>query len=131
MANLSAKMVFQLLLMLTLVIQPVMTAYAMASMPVSMQHTGSAAVQEREACHSMKQTVADTHHGAHQMADDDATANADMGDCCHSGACCSFAVFDVVSFGFIPSPAFSAQLPISWGSVVLSSEFKPPRTLLS
>lgn len=126
MANLSGKVVFQLLLILTLVFQPVMTAYAMASMPVLMQHDSAASKQGHDACHTMKQAMSDSQHDDFQ-----GLGNSDMSDCCYSGACCSIAVFDATGLIFIPSLAFSAQLPVFWGDVILSSEFKPPRYLLS
>jgi hypothetical protein len=126
MAIFSGKTVFKLLLIITMVIQPVAVSYAMASMNHASQSAAASGKAGHEQCHMTNHELADTQHDSHGS-----TGNSDMGDCCHAAGCCPVAVLAIDSTLEISTPSFSAQFSTTWGNVILPSEVKPPRRFLS
>lgn len=126
MAMFSGKIVFKLLLIITMVIQPVAVAYAMASMNHAPLSVATSSKTGHEQCHMTNHETADTQHDSHGSSD-----KSDMGDCCNGAACCPVAVLTINSTLELSAPSFSAQFYISWGNVILPSEVRPPRNFLS
>ncbi|MCF6280743.1 MAG: hypothetical protein L3J28_00805 [Candidatus Polarisedimenticolaceae bacterium] len=116
MANSVGKSMTKLLLIITLMFQPVMLSYAMASMVHSHQQATS----------SMD------HHTLHKMGDQhasdaDASDNI-LDDCCNSAACCPAATIVATEIArSAPSTLFIHFYSPSWPVIDLSAEIKPPR----
>ena len=125
MANVNAKIVFKLLLIVTMVIQPVAITHAMASMGHSQYQASFVSEQSHDGHHEMHQDVPDVQHDSHESSD-----NSDMNNCCNSAACCPAALVDITTLERMPAPEYSTHLHISWEGVILPSEIKPPQSLL-
>ena len=123
MANINAKIVFKLLLIVTMVIQPVAITHAMASMDHSQHQASFANKQSHDGHHVMNQDIPDAQH-------DESTGNSDMNNCCNTAACCPAALVDITTLERTPVPEYSTHLHISWEGVILPSEIKPPQSLL-
>ena len=121
MANLTVKIIFKLLLIITMVIQPVAITHAMASMDHSQHQTSFANKQS----HEMHQDVPDAQHDSHESSD-----NSDMNNCYNSAACCPAALVGMSNLEQMPAPEYSAYLHTSWEGVILPSKIKPPQSLL-
>ncbi len=115
--------VIKLLLIITMVVQPVMASYAMASMS-HLQHPPVAVVeQDHDGHHSMHQEMS----GTQQQDDDDMSA---MNDCCNSTACCPAAVVEIVVMPYNNDSDFSISSYTVGDGIDLPAEIKPPRPLL-
>jgi len=122
------KTLLKLLLLITLVVEPVMFSYAMAGM--GHHHGANNSMAAEYGLHfqsSMSHDMAMPDDSSHQQHDKVKTA---MNDCCSTPACCPAVVSgfvlpvnDVFSETYLP-------LNVSWAGIVLPSEIKPPRSLL-
>lgn len=116
MANSIGKAFLKLLLVITLMFQPVVLSYAMASMDHSHQPV----------------TVSMPHHvmddaGVQQSAHDDVN-NSVSDDCCSSAACCPAATISSVEMTrSVPNRVFTLHYSSSWEVIDLPAEIKPPR----
>jgi hypothetical protein len=131
MANLTGKMVFKLLLIVTLAIQPIANTYAMASMSHSQPANATTSEQLHSGHHVMsqydlKQDVSEVHHDNHDHAN-----NGDINDCCDTSACCPAAIVDIYFLDQVPTPSYSAHFHNSLEGVILPSEIKPPQRIFS
>jgi len=118
------KKLIQLMLIVTMVVQPVALSYAMAGMD-----------------HSQHMAVMENHtgeHAAHDMSGmavkqlDDATQDdgtSAMNDCCNSAACCPATVVDISALSDQPTRLYSFFTHTSWEAIALPAEVKPPRPL--
>ena len=122
MANINVKIVFKLLLIITMVIQSVAITHAMASMDHSQHQASFVSEQGHDGHHEMHQNVPDVQH--------DSSDNSDMNNCCNSAACCPAALVGMSNLEQMPAPEYSAYLHTSWEGVILPSEIKPPQSLL-
>ena len=125
MANVNAKIAFKLMLIITMVIQPVAITHAMASMDHSQHQVSFANKQSHDGYFEMHQDVPDAQHDSHESSD-----NSDMNNCCNSAACCPAALVGISNLEQMPAPEYSTYLHISWEGVILPSEIKPPQSLL-
>ncbi len=127
MKKLTGKIVFKLVLMIIMVIQPVAVTHAMASMDYSHHRTASvSADMHHDEHHQMMNHEQMDGHIGHQESSDN---NSDMNDCCNTSACCPAAIFEIMTLEHIQAPEYSAHLHTSWKGVILPSETKPPRRL--
>ncbi len=123
MARITGKLL-KLLLIITMVFQPVMVSYAMTSMNHS-QHLATAAVEQGH----------DDHHAMHQdtsvtlQQDDDGDVSV-MSDCCNSAACCPAAVVEIDVMPYDNDTGFSISPYTVRDGIDLPAEVKPPRPLL-
>ena len=114
------------MLIVTMVVQPVALAYAMAGM----DHSQHMAVMENHAGEHAA-------HGMGGMADKqlDGAAQDDgmsaMNDCCNSAACCPATVVDISVLSHQPTGLYSFSTHSSWEAIALPAEVKPPRPLFS
>jgi hypothetical protein len=121
------KKLIQLMLIVTMVVQPVALSYAMAGMDHSQHMSASVIVMEHHT----------DEHAAHGMAAkqlDDATQGdgaSAMNDCCNSAACCPAAVLEISVLSHQPTGLYSFSTHSSWEGIALSAEVKPPRPLFS
>jgi hypothetical protein len=109
------KNLLNILLIITLVVQPVMFTYAMASM--SHGHHVSMAMS-----HDMN-----THHA---MQIDDASSSSSsvmLDDCCKTPACSPAVLTSSLDVQHIPAVHHDLSFNVSMMSVDLPSENKPPR----
>ncbi len=114
MASSIKNLLLKLLLVITLMIQPVMLSYAMASMDHSQQHVAASV----------------DHHIMGEMSDHQASLddNSALDDCCSSAACCPAALIVASELvRSIPSVQFTRDYISSWPAVDLPAEIRPPR----
>jgi len=113
-----AKTSLTFLLLTTLVIQPVMFSYAMASMS---HHDG----------HMMMNTSHQMDHGAmhdHTMSSDTDEQSSVLDNCCASPACAGapLSSFDLsITRHITPYTLTSSHF---WSGIIIPSEIKPPRS---
>lgn len=125
MANLTGKLVFKILLIIAVIIQPIANTYAMVNMDHA-QHLKSITVeQHHDGHHAMSQGVSDVQHDSHKHDDNS------MSDCCDTSACCPAAIVGFNTLAHIPVTFFSTHLYISLQGVTLSSEIKPPQRIFT
>jgi len=117
------------LLLVTLVVEPVMFSYAMAGM--GHHHDANNSMTAEFGLHfqsSMSHDISTPDNALHQQRH---KVKKVMDDCCSSPACCAA----VVSTFVLPDNEFlyESYLPFNmfWKGIVLPSETKPPRSLLS
>jgi len=129
MANRFKKLI-QLMLIVTMVVQPVALSYAMAGMDHSQHMSASVIVMENHT----------DEHAAHGMGGmaakqlDDATqgdGKSAMNDCCNSAACCPAAVLEISVLSHQPTELYSFTTHSPWEAIALPAEVKPPRPLFS
>ena len=117
--------VIKLLLIITMVVQPVMASYAMAAMNHSQHQAATVVEQGHEGHHAMHQGMTPMQQ---QQDDDDMSA---MNDCCNSAACCPAAVVEIVVMPCNSDSDFSISPYTVRDGIDLPAEIKPPRPLLS
>lgn len=115
MTSLIKNLLLKLLLAITLVFQPVVLSYAMASMD-----------------HAHQQVVASMdHHVMGEMSDHHASfdgSNNMLDDCCSSATCCPAAMVVANELArSIPRVQFTRDYISSWPVVDLPAEIRPPR----
>ncbi|TPW15621.1 MAG: hypothetical protein FD130_1169 [Halothiobacillaceae bacterium] len=125
MANLKGKVILQWLLVITLVIQPVVVSYAMASM--SFTHSTSLPAEQGHAMHHMMaDSVTDTTNTQQQDQDN---SNAD--NCCNTAACCPAALLYTDTFVYKTTSSTYLYVPLALDDVDPPVAFKPPRKHLT
>lgn len=123
MVNLKGKSISKLLLIITMVIQPVMFSYAMASMDHSHQAPSSLA-HEQTGDHAMNEGMADTHdQNAHE-------GDSALDNCCNTAACSPASVMSVITVPYVPKSQYIVSAASTLRSIDLPTEIKPPRSLL-
>lgn len=121
------KTVLKLLLLITMVVEPVLLSYAMAG---GTYPHGGAAVMEK-GCNSVSMShdmdMDDDESSGHRTPGDGYSTGHD--NCCSTPAC-GMAVLPIF---FIPAierhSQHFASFDLFWDGVILSSEAKPPRSL--
>jgi len=126
MATLYRKIAFKLLLIITMVIQPVAIVHAMAGMNHSQYQAMNSSMQSHDEHHSVHHAALDIQQEAHETEDDSL-----MNDCCNTSACCPAAAVGITSVEHMPAPVYSVLPHISWEGVILPSETKPPKRFFS
>ncbi len=123
-------LLLRLLLIAIMVLQPVVSAYAMAAMDHNPGDAASQAMQDHE-----------MDHGVMQQAMDEDALSTSMEDCCTSNAAClmaacpmtacSAALFmDTISALKIEITSVVPAYQLSWAGISLPTEIRPPRSLL-
>lgn len=116
--------VIKLLMIITMVVQPVVVSYAMAAMNHS-QHQATAVVEQgHDGHHAMM------HQGMSPMQHQDNDDMSAMNDCCNSAACCPAAVVEIVVMPYNSESDFSISPYTVRDGIDLPAEIKPPRPLL-
>jgi len=116
----------RILLIAIMVIQPAVSAYAMAAMSHSPNSTPSQAMPD----HKMG-------HGAAHQATDEETSSVSMENCCASNATCSMMSCNVALLQNITLAVTSETTSVvlayqvAWVGISLPTEIKPPRNTLS
>lgn len=128
MVNFAGKNILGLLLVITMVIQPVAFSYAMTGMVSGMDHSQHQASASVEKNHNGHHVMDESRSTVQQQAHDDGAEM--MTDCCNSAACCPAAVVDLAVVQHTSATLFSFFSRPSWVGVEPPAEIKPPRTLL-
>jgi len=130
------KITLKLLLIIVMVIQPVLVSYAMAGMLDSHHQALAVAGQAGEGSIANSDASAPAHYAGWVQNDNpinesgvDGDSNTN-GDCCNSAQCCPAAVVDVDVLLHAQNPIFFTPFLLSWEGVSLSTEIRPPRSLL-
>lgn len=124
MANFSIKVVFQFLLIMTMVVQPVALTYAMAGVDHSKHHQSPVVAEHgHDDHHGMHHDLMSAH--GHEYGD-----GSVMSDCCDTSACCPAVLIDTVAAEPLPILIYPIHLHTAWQAVILPSEMKPPRRFL-
>ncbi len=116
----------KMLLVAVMVFQPVVSAYAMATMG----HASSSVTTQAMLDHKMD-------HGMMRQTMGENASPASMGDCCASSAtcpmmACSVALLqDALSVATITTSLVIPAYQISWAGISLPTEIRPPRNILS
>jgi len=123
MTKFNGKKTLKLLLIITMMVQPMAFSYAMASM----DHTDHPVSTPTEQGHRQ-------HHAMHGNASVSQQQNHDNGagtsnDCCNNAMCCAAIMVETEVISFIPNDAFSSFHSSSWEGINLSAESKPPRNI--
>jgi hypothetical protein len=122
MANLQGKTIVKLLLLITLVIQPVSIAYVMASMGQS--HHAQSPLSVHNGGHADNSNMTDTHDQYSPVA------SGEPENCCLSAVCSPASVMSDCSVAHVKSSQYIATTVASLISIDLPAEIKPPRNLL-
>ena len=126
------KTLLKLLLLVTMVVEPVLLSYTMAG--VGHQHSGFGMTSELKQEHGAEHSSS-SHHSMHMMHDTAAhhvnmEDSGEMENCCATPACAAAAMQSLsILDAEIHTPMYTA-LHVSWKAIVLPSDTKPPRQLL-
>jgi hypothetical protein len=120
-----------LLLIVTMVVQPMAFSYAMAGVDHTSHHTlvsqdhssvsheHSSVSQEHSSVSQEHSSVAQDHHDRDVLI-----------DCCNSAVCCGAVALDAEMNLHVPNAACYVSPSSSWEGVDLPTEIRPPRNLL-
>jgi len=114
---------FKLLLIITMVIQPVTFSYAMASMDLS--HDLSSLAPGHDGDHAMNENMVDTHdQNVHQEG------GSGFDNCCYTAVCSPASMVNATTVPHVPNSQYIVSIAPALKSIDLPTEIKPPRSLL-
>jgi hypothetical protein len=124
MTEFKGKRGLKLLLIITMVVQPVAFSYVMAGMDHSYHQISGSLEQSHHGHHAMNGDVSPV-----QQQDHDSGAGT-LNDCCNNAMCCAAITVDAEVALLVPSSAYSLSPSSSWEGIDLPTEFRPPRSFL-
>lgn len=119
MANCRAKTTLKLLLIITMVMQPMAFTYAMACTDHSHRPASISAGHSHDEHHATNDNVSDAQQQHHDGA-------GVLVDCSDSAVCYAAVVVDAEAIVYVPNTAISASYSSSWEGVDLPTEIRPP-----
>lgn len=121
MADCKGKTTLKLLLIVTMVMQPMAYSYAMARTDHSHRHASISAGHNHDEHHAMDDPVSDAQHQPHNGA-------GVLVDCCDSAVCYAAVVVDAEALSYMQNSAITTSSSSSWKGVDLPTEIRPPRS---
>lgn len=114
---------FKLLLIITMVIQPITFSYAMAN--VAHGHHAPSLAHSDNGDYAMNKNMADAHYqNIHQESD------SDVDNCCHTTTCNPASMVNTGNMPHVPKSQCIVSIAPAQKSIDLPPEIKPPRSHL-
>jgi len=111
------------LLIITMVIQPITLSYAMAGMAHS--HHAPSLANSHNGDYAMNENMADAHdQNVHQKGGNN------LDNCCHTATCSPASMVNTGNLSYIPESQSIVSIAPALKGIDLPTEIKPPRHLL-